>query len=304
MSSRGTFAGLDLIDGSSTTQPDAGKVLIHGSQGSGKSRFASSIAMTGKTLYIDLPGEKGVRAFQGDPWAKNIDVIRPESITDFDTLFYELSAGKHPYVAVVIDSITSLQKMAMRYMLGHSETAVREIRQGTAPADLQTWGRTLDIMTDTATFWFGLADGDRERPMHVIMTAQTKVSENEVTGVISRQPDVQRGAMQIMNAAPDYVLFTDLEAQDEVDDDGEFIYRHVVRFGADPEYRTKGRVPRQLRGKMPKVLGRKSEPTLGQLARVLKWGGASVPTKTKTSAKAAGGGESGKAAPATKGKEN
>lgn len=300
---RGRFAGLELIDGSSTVKPDAGKVLIHGPQGSGKSRFASSIAMTGKTLYIDLPGEKGVRAFQGDPWAKNIDVIRPESITDFDKLFYTLAEGDHEYDAVVIDSITSLQKMAMRYLLGHSETAVREIRQGTAPADLQTWGRALDIMTDTATFWFGLADGDREKPMHVIMTAQTKVSENEVTGVISRQPDVQRGAMQIMNAAPDYVMYADFEASEDFDDEGEVEYRHVVRFGADPEYRTKGRVPRALRGKMPKVLGRKSEPTLGQLARVLGWGGATA-SKKKTSAKKAGGGEGGNAAPATmKGKE-
>lgn len=267
------FAGFDLqsVDDMAA---DYARVLIHGPQGSGKSTLASTIAECGKTLYIDLVGEKGVRSFQGAPYAKNIQVIRPDSITALDDLYWALDGGDHDYAAVVIDSLTSVQKMAMRYILGHDETAVREIRQGTAPADQRSWGQTLDIMTDTATFWFGLADAQRPKPLHVVMTAQTKVVADDDGHLIERTPDVQRGAMSIALAAPDYILYTDVETNmDAIGDDSLPPVNHIVRFGADPSYRTKGRIPVNLRGKLPPVLGRSSQPSLATLGKVLGWGG-------------------------------
>lgn len=285
----GTFAGLNTIEHDDEEQEDAGKWLIHGPQGSGKSTLASTIANVGKTLYIDLVGEKGGRSFKGAPYYKNITVVRPTSVTQLDDLFYTLDGGEHEYKAVIIDSLTALQRMALRYVMRHTETSVREIRQGAAPADQRTWGEALNIMSDTAVFWYGLADGNRPNPMHVIMTAQTKVLENELTGEKSRQPDVQPGALRITLAAPDYVLYTDLEVDTESDDEDE-AYRHIVRFGGNPEYRTKARIPVNLRGKLPSVLGRKTAPDLAKLSRILGIGGAQVPapkktTTTKTSAK-------------------
>ena len=244
-------------------------------QGSGKSTLASTIAELGKTLFIDLNGEKGTRSFQGASYAKNIDVIRPSSVTQFDDLFWTLDKGDHPYNAVVVDSLTALQKMTMRYLLGHDETAVREIKQGTAPADMRTWGQSLDVMQDTATFWYGLADGERSHPMHVVMTAQTKLSENELTGETSRQPDVQKGA------APDYVVYCDLEDNlDALSDDTLPPTKHILRFGSSTAYRTKARVPVNLRGKIPPVLGRgKSSPDLARLTKLLQIGGSTPAAK-------------------------
>lgn len=281
-----TFAGLNLIDSGDVEQEDAGKFLIHGPQGSGKSTLASTIAACGPTLYIDLVGEKGTRSFRGAPYEKNIKIARPTSVTQLDELFWKLDAGDHPFKAVVLDSATSLQKMALRYLMGHTETAVREIKQGTAPADMRTWGEALNIMTDTATFWYGLADGNRATPMHVVMTAQTKVSENELSGAISRQPDVQKGALSILLASPDYTIYTDWEEDMEADDDDGAVYRHIARFGANPDYRTKARIPVQLRGKLPSVLGRRTPPDLSKLVKVLGLGGAQPKaTKPKTSPK-------------------
>lgn len=274
--------GLDVID--SETQPDDfGRWLIHGPQGSGKSSLASTIAHLGPTLYIDTVGEKGTRSFKGAPYADKIKVVRPTSIQAFDDLFYFLDAGNHPYQAVVIDSMTGIQKMTSRFLLGHNETAVREIRAGAAPADLQTWGRSLDVMVDTATFWYGLADGNRKHPMHVIMTAQTKVVEDEVAMTTTRTPDVQKGALSIVLASPDYILYTEEEDhpdyyEDAVDENGVKIpaTRHIVRFGGHPGYRTKARVPVDLRGKLPSVIGRgKNAPDLAQLSKVLRIGGTS-----------------------------
>lgn len=245
--------------------------------------LASTIAECGKTLFIDLPGEKGVRSFRGAPYEKNIDVIRPKSITALDDIFWELNRGNHNYVAVVIDSLTSVQKTAMRFLLGHDETAVREIKQGTAPADIRTWGQALDIMVDTATFWYGLADGQRGHPMHVVMTCQTRISENEETGAIQRVPDVQKGALSIVLASPDYVVYTDVEQNlDALSDESLPAVNYIVRFGANPDYRTKGRLPYNLRGKVPPVLGRgKTPPSLVTLGRLLGVGG--MPAKKATS---------------------
>ena len=285
------FAGIPLIGAEDHEQADAGKFLIHGPQGSGKSTLASTIARTGPTLYLDLVGEKGTRSFQGAPYSKNISVARPTSVTQLDELFWKLDSGDHPFKAVVLDSVTSLQKMALRFLMGHTETAVREIKQGTAPADQRTWGESLNIMTDTATFWYGLADGNRPNPMHVVMTAQTKVQENELTGLISRQPDVQKGALSILLATPDYIIYTDLEEDLDADSEDGPVYRHIARFGSNPDYRTKARIPVNLRGKLPTILGRKTPPDLAQLSRVLGLGGAKAPVKAKTTKKTADSGK-------------
>src|SRR5262245_57936867 len=213
------FAGLALHNVDDLAE-DFGRWLIHGPQGSGKTRLASTIGEFGPTLFIDLTGEKGVRSFKGAPYGENLTIVRPDSVTALDDIFWTLAKGNHPYVAAVIDSLTAVQKMTMRFLLGHDETAVREIRQGVAPADIRTWGQSLDVMTDTATFWYGLADAQREHPIHVVMTAQTKMIENEETGVFVRTPDVQKGALSITLAAPDYIVYTDVEDNmDAISDD-------------------------------------------------------------------------------------
>lgn len=271
-----TFAGVEL-SGAETAGADYFRMLIHGPQGSGKTTLASTIAELGPTLFLDLTGERGTRSFQGAPYAQNISIARPKSVTALDDVYWQLAKGGHPFRAVVIDSLTAVQKMTMRYLLGHDETAVREIRQGTAPADIRTWGQALDVMTDTATFWFGLADSDRPHPMHVIMTAQTKITDDD-DGNTVRTPDVQKGALSITLATPDYVVYTDTEDNmDEIDDDGTPEVRHIVRFGANPDYRTKARLPYRLRGKIDPVLGRKAQLTLPNLGRVLGVGGMSKP---------------------------
>jgi len=270
---------------------DYGRWLIFGPQGSGKTTLASTIAQLGKTLFIDLNGEKGVRSFRGVEWSKNIDIARPLSITALDDIFWELDKGDTGYKAVVIDSLTAVQKMAMRFMLGHSETSVREIKQGTAPADMRTWGQTLDIMVDTATFWFGLADGGRPNPMHVVMTAQAKITDDDMSasGSSTRTPDVQKGALSMVLASPDYVVWTEEEEDmEKVGDDTVSQTRFVALFGGHPGYRTKARVPVDLRGKIPPFLGRgKNPPDLAALSKVLRIGGAQAAKKQGSPAAAA-----------------
>lgn len=269
------IAGLELINADTIdTSPDFLRALIYGAPGSGKSYLASTIAKLGKTLYIDLVGERGVRSFAGSPWAKNIEIARPTTIQTFDDVFYTLEGGNHDYVAVVIDSLTAAQKMAMRFALGQSETAVKEIKKGGAQAEFRTWGMTLDIMTDTAVYWNSLADGTRKKPIHVIFTSQLKEVDNTFDDTLERVPDVQKGAISQVLRPTDYVLYTTTEDSDEFDDQGAAIPRHVALFGPHTGYRTKARVPVNLHGKIPAVLGRgKSSPDLVSLAKILGVGG-------------------------------
>lgn len=281
-----TFAGVDL-SGLGDDEADYGKWLIHGPQGTGKSTLASTIAEAGPTLFIDLLGEHGTQSFKGAPHAANIKIARPKSITHLDDIYWALAKGGHPFKAVVIDSTTSVQKMAMRYLLGHDETAVREIKQGTAPADIRTWGQSLEIMQDLATFWFSLADATRPQPMHVVMTAQTKMNEDDMGNTI-RVPDVQKGALSLLLASPAYIVYCDVEDNmDAIGDDTEPPVNHVVRFGANPEYRIKARLPYHLRGKIPPILGRKGPTSLTKLSRILEVGGIPAPAAKKAEAPAA-----------------
>src|SRR3546814_15074821 len=137
----------------------------------------------------------------------------------------------------------------MRFLLGHSETAVREIGQGVAPADQRTWGQALDIMSDIPTFWYSLADAERANPMHVILTAQTKVTEDEINNTTTRTVDVQRGAQSITLASPDYVMYCETEKDfDNLDEEGNPADRHVARFGNAVEYRHRKHVGEGKRG--------------------------------------------------------
>lgn len=274
------IAGLEMFD-IGDVGADYGRFLLHGPQGSGKSFLGATIAEIGPTLYVDMRGERGTRSFTGTPYAKNIKVIRPRSIQQLDELFYALDKGNTGFKAVVLDSLTAVQKMTMRFLLGHSETAVREISQGVAPADQRTWGQALDIMSDVPTFWYSLADAERANPMHVVLTAQTKITEDEVNQVTSRVPDVQRGAQSITLATPDFILYTDTELDyDNLNDEGDPATRHIARFGNDRDYRIKARVPAHLHGKIPPVLGRKGPMSLVSLGRALGLGG--IPAKSNS----------------------
>lgn len=276
-----TIGGVTILSAEDIPN-DYGRWLIHGPQGAGKTTLASTIAeaVEGKVLFIDLTGERGTRSFRNAPYSNRIEVIRPDSVTAIDDVFWELAAGRHAYEAVVVDSLTALQKMTMRFLLGHDETAVREIKQGTAPADIRTWGQALDVMTDHATFWYGLADSHRDRPLHVVMTAQTKITEDD-DGNSVKTPDVQRGALSITLASPDYVVYCDVEENpDAFGDEDAPPVNHVVRFGSDPAYRMKARLPYNLRGKIPAVLGRKRPTSLGDLSRVLGIGGVTAANKS------------------------
>jgi len=260
-----TIAGLSVMPASST-RPDAMKVLIHGLPGSGKTTLASSIAAQGKTLFVDLIGERGTMSFRGAPYEKNIDVVRPKSVVELTGIQRYLAKGDHDYTAVVLDSISAAQNSAMRFQLNYDEDTVTEIRKGRQTADQRTWGVVGEIMTDISLFWMALAESQRKKPIHVIFTSQTKMKTG-VDGEAKLYPDVSPKSLAAAMAAPDYVFYTDVV--EDLLDDGSAAMKHVVRVLPDPNYAIKARIPEALQSKIPPVLGmdgkRPSLTTLGQV---------------------------------------
>jgi hypothetical protein len=235
------------------------KILIHGLPGSGKTTLASTIAQQGKTLFVDLIGERGTESFRGAEWEKNIDVVRPSTVVELTGIQKFLAKGEHDYTAVVLDALSAVQGSAMRFQLGFEEDSVTEIRKGRPTADQRTWGVVGEIMTDISLFWMSLAESQRKKPMHVVFTSQTKMKTG-VDGEMKLYPDVSPKSLAAAMAAPDYVFYTDV-IEILPDNGGDAKMIHVVRVLPDENYATKARIPVPLRGKIPAILGMDGKPT-------------------------------------------
>ena len=262
-----SIPGMTIVPSEKMVQ-DKMRVLVHGFPGSGKTYYASTIAQTGKTLFVDMVSEKGGRSFKGATWDKNIDVVRPKSVVELTNIYKALAKGDHPYDAVVLDSLSAVQKSAERWLLGYEEDAVSEIKKGRSGPDMRVWGNILNIVTDICTFWMSLADGNSKKPIHVIFTSQTKGHEDD-EGKTRLYPDVSKGSRSVAMATPDFVLFADWE-EVPADDGSGMAIKHVIRIGADMDIATKARIPANLHGKIPSVLGLGDSPlSLAALAKTL-----------------------------------
>lgn len=249
------------------------KLLIHGSQGKGKTTLAASIAEKCKTVIVDLPGEKGLKSIKESPHSKNIKVIRPTEIGQLDDLFWDLqtdSGSVKGTEAVVLESASAYQKMVLRMLMGNPENKVRAIDKSVRMADQQTWGKALEFMTDLATFWYGLADASSPNPMHVIFTSQSKVVEDEDTGEIAVTLDVSSGARGALLSPPDYVGYCFVERAETEDILAEE-WEYKVRFGPHDTIVTKIHESLEKAEKFPPVLGGKGKKrlTLPKLCKAL-----------------------------------
>lgn len=257
-----SFAGLELSP-STSAKPDAMRVLLFGAPGSGKTYAASTIAQTGPTLYIDMVGERGQDSFRGTPWEKNIEIIRPKSVTELSQIHKALVKDEH-YSAVILDSLSAAQKSTMRWVLGYDEDAVAEMNKGKSGPTMQAWGKVLEAVTDLCTFYMSLADSTRKSPKHVIFTAQEKEHE-DYEGNGRLYPDVSKGSRAIAMATPNIVGYCGMDAY--MNDEGAEAFRHIITLGPSTRYATKARIPAN--ATVPSVIGVTAPVSLYTLGKAI-----------------------------------
>lgn len=135
------------------------KLLAYGQNGKGKTRLGASGPR--KVLVIDC-NEKGslsIRNFEG------VDIFPLEVWADIDLAYWHLHGGKHEYQTVVIDTVTSLAALCMKFVLG-DEMSRDPTRDPTMP-DKRSWGKVGELMK-TQILQF------RNLPMHVVFLAQER----------------------------------------------------------------------------------------------------------------------------------
>ena len=255
------------------------KAMIHGFSGTGKTRLASSVAQTGRTLLIDLPHEGGIRTAKAEPWADNIEVLRPSTFEELERTFAELYKGDHGFNAVVFESVSALAIMAMRRIVGFDEKKVRSLSEiantDNAPR-IHHWGQLSNLIEDHVNFWYALAEPDNTaNPVHMVMTSQSRIvvgEEDEVADTMIGF-DLSAKARTATYAKPDYVWYTFVEPDASerktlgpVSTAGEGRMRHVLRVLPHPNIYAKSRVPGNV--EVPPIVGRKNDVTIPALMEV------------------------------------
>ena len=159
---------------------DWAKVLVYGTNGSGKTRFAASAP---KVLIIDVV-ERGTRSAANlYPKARRLEV---ENWNEVGDIYWFLKSGKHPFESVAIDTITGLNTLAMSFVLDEAEE--RDPSREKRMPDKRTYGRAGELMK-------GMLTAFRNLPMHVILTAQERSITEEDSGIIIEYtPDLPAGS--------------------------------------------------------------------------------------------------------------
>lgn len=144
-------------------------MLVYGRGGMGKTTFGASSDL--KTIIIDF-NEKGTLSVKR---RKNVYVYRVERWGQLDWIYWYLKAGKHDFKVVVLDTVSSMAIIGMKWVLG--DDVSRDANRDPLMPDKRSWGKLGELLKTSFYNW-------RNLPMHVVFTAHERNSttEDEDTG--------------------------------------------------------------------------------------------------------------------------
>ena len=139
-------------------------ICVYGRNKTGKTVFACSSGL--KTLVIDC-NERGTASVRK---MKNVSVYRIQRWEDLDPIYWFLRNGDHEFEVIVIDTITMLAMVCMRWVLKEEED--RDFNREPKTPDQRSWGKMGEHISEIITKF-------RNLPYHLIITAQEKVTTEE-----------------------------------------------------------------------------------------------------------------------------
>jgi phage nucleotide-binding protein len=205
------------------------KALFYGPNGTGKTTVAGTFP---NPIIFDV-NERGTRVL-----ATEDGRVKKRAVDAFEMLvqgYWFLKAGKHPYKTVVIDNITTLQEVAMRYIM--NKEADFDLSKDMDMPTKRDWGGLSQILKR----W--LIDF-RNLPMNVVFIAQEKRDKDEdlESDDASVYPMVTPSVRGIIGAAVDVIGRTYV-SETTNPDTGKIKTRFCMRLAPGPRYLAKIRLP-------------------------------------------------------------
>jgi phage nucleotide-binding protein len=190
----------------------------------GKTVFACSSNL--KTLIIDC-NEQGSVSVRKRP---NVDVYDLRTWDDLDPIYWYLRNSPHDYKVVVIDTITMLAMVGMKYVL--KDDFDRDMNRDPMTPDKRSWGKLGEMIKDATIKFRNL----KLRGMHVIFLAQEKktTSEDEDGGtVLEIHPELSPAPRSVLLSSVD--IIGRLYAV-EVEKEGKKNMERRMLLGSHPKY--------------------------------------------------------------------
>jgi phage nucleotide-binding protein len=198
------------------------KMVIYGRNKVGKTRFACSSDLP--TLLIDC-NDQGWKSVRKRP---NVDVYPVEFWDDLDPIYWVLKGTKHKYKIVVVDTVTGLATIGMKWVLG--DDAARDAGRDPLMADKRSWGKLGEVLKTTIINF-------RNLPIHVIFTAQerTTTSEDDEGATTTEiHPEISPSPRSTLLSSVDIIgrlYTTDVEGKE-----GRTITERRMLLGTHPKY--------------------------------------------------------------------
>lgn len=165
------------------------KICLYGRNKIGKTKFACSSNL--KTLVIDC-NERGFASVRKRP---NVDIYQISRWEELDAIYWYLKAGNHPYEVVVIDTITMLASVGMKWVL--KDDVDRDMNKDPLMPSRPTYLKLGEIMKDTIIRF-------RNLPYHIIFNAQEKTStedDEEGNTLIETHPELSPAPRSVLLSA-------------------------------------------------------------------------------------------------------
>lgn len=217
------------------------KALFYAQNGKGKTYLGASGPR--KVLIVDC-NERGTLSVSN---FKGVDVFPVEVWTDIDLAYWHLHSAEHQYQTVVIDTVTSLAQLCMKFVLG--DEASRDPTKDPEMPTKRDWGKVGELMR-TVILNF------RNLDMHVVFLAQERrgFTDDEDSDAPEVFPEVSPSIRTTLTASVDIIgrLYVKEVTRKGEGDKKQTVPSYRMQVGPSERYTTKNRVPRAR--KLPPVI--------------------------------------------------
>lgn len=197
------------------------KMCLYGRNKVGKTVFSCSSEL--KTLIIDC-NEKGYASVRGKP---NVDIYEVTRWEEIDPIYWYLRSGKHDYQVIVLDTITMLASIGMKWVL--KDDLDRDMTRDPLTPDRRSYLKLGEMLKDAIIKF-------RNLPYHIIFNAQEKTStddDEEGNTLIETHPELSPAPRSVLLSATNIIGRIYVR---EVEVKGKKVMERRMLLGSFPKY--------------------------------------------------------------------